>query len=166
MYRVIRANQEIYGMATVGRHIKPNFMIAVTPDTNREGLCYFKYLNSDNYNKATSIARIDIRQPSRIYHKDGTGKQEWKLNHKDKKVLCDYLDEINRNYRKQGITNWQMLLYHWNNEHGFFIEEPPEDYETDVEAFVHGFYDTDHNLSDPNYTESDLKRPDYTLLEN
>lgn len=162
MKTLILAHKEyINAMATVGRHFKPNFIIVVTPDTNRHGICYFKYLDSDSYASAEHIARINIREASRVYHTDNTGKQEWNLNSKDKKVLCNYLLDESK-YR--GVTNWQLLLYHWNNEHGFLERNYGKTYDSPINAFVDGFYDTEENVADPNYVASYLEMPDYTQL--
>lgn len=163
MKRYIRTTEYIEAMATVGRHFKPNFIIVVTPDTNRQGVCYFKYLDSESYDTAEHIARIDIRSADRIYHKDGTGKKEWNLSSKDKKALCKYLDSSSKENRK--VTNWKLLLYHWNNEHGLLEEDYSDDYDSRLDAFADGFFD-ELNEGDPAYVASDLIRPDYMQLEN
>lgn len=162
MKRYIKSTEYIEAMATVGRHFKPNFIIVVTPDTNRQGICYFEYLDSESYQIAEHIARIDIRSVDRIYHKDTTGKQEWALSSKDKKALCEYLDS---NSRYKGVTNWQLLLYHWNNEHGFLEADYGDKYDSPIAAFVDGFFDTS-NIDNATYVASDLVRPDYMQLEN
>lgn len=157
------ATEEILAMATVGRHFKPNFTVVVTPDTSRQGVCYFKYLDSESYRTAESIAGVNIRKPERIYHKDATGKQEWQLSHKDKKALCKFLDS---NSKYKGATNWDLVLYHWNNENGFLEEDYGDRYSSPVEAFVDGFFDSEDNVADPSYVPSYVVRPDYLLLPN
>lgn len=164
MKRVIKRSEDIFGMATIGRHIQPNFTVAVNPDGNRVGNCYFKYYNRENYNIATHVTRLNLRKPNKIIHKNRDGKKEWQLNSIDKKAICQYLDQTSRYGVQFGATNWDYTLYSWNNELGLLEAEFPEEYSSPFEAFVNGFYDTEDNMNNPSYVPSTLKRPDYTQI--
>lgn len=156
-------SEDIFCMSTIGRHIKPNFTVAVNPDGNRRGVCYFKYYNSDLYQKATKVARINFRTSEKVHHRNDDGKEDWIISSKEKKVLCDFLDQPS----KFGPgTNWEYALFSWNHEMGLLEEIFPEKYSTVFEAFLNGFFDTDENLKNPSFLKSDLIRPDYIQLEN
>lgn len=165
MKRLIRYD-DIYGMATIGRHENPNFLVAVNPDTNRFGDCYFKYYDDKSFDSAKRVTRLSFTAPVKVKHRNRDGKQEWDLNTKDRKNLCNYLDEPSKDYRLSGLTNWVMALYHCDNECGLLSDDYPEEYSNKVDAFLHGFYDTEENITNPNYLVSTLSRPDYTQVEN
>lgn len=165
MKRII-LGESIFGMATVGRHEKPNFLIAVNPDANRAGICYFKYYDSNEYSSAEHVTRLNFRKPEKVKHQNHDGKTEWQLNAKDRKDLCNYLDELSDEIRYVAVTNWQVALYHWNHEYGLINESYPDEYKSRIEAFISGFYDTDENVHNPSYVASTLERPDYRKVEN
>lgn len=155
----------IEAMTTIGSHTSPNFTIAVNPDSGRAGDCYFKYFNREVYSKATAVARINIREASRVYHTNSDGKTEWKLNSKVKKALVSYFNAECDEWAD--ATNWQSILYHWNIEsHTIDKPFPKDKYRSKMEAFLDGYYDTDENLANPSYVASNLEIPDYTNLPN
>lgn len=162
MKRYVRSYEPIFSMATVGYDTKHNITIAVNPDGNRVGDCYFKYYDHASYHSARCVARIDFRKPRKIIHRNKDGKKDWKLNSDDLKILVWYLQQPSSDY--SGLTNWQVALYHWNHEHHLLDKARPPKYDTTIKAFVDGFYDTEENLSDPSYLASTLKMPDYTEL--
>jgi len=172
MYRIVYETEidgeDIMCMATVAKHIKPNFSISVNPDAHREGTRYFKYRDSTDPRRPEHMCRINMRKPEKVYHRNSNGAKEWILNSKDKKWLCKFLDEVSKQQRSPyKITNWLLTLYHWNNEFGFLDDyDFPDQYSSKLEAFVNGWYDTEENLSNPSYVASNLERPDYMLLEN
>ena len=166
MKRLVTASLEyIEAMATIGSHVSPNFTIAVNPDSNRSGDCYFKYFDRESYSKAEHVARVNIRDTSRFYHKNSDGKKEWSLNAKDKKELVSYLQSESDEW--VGVSNWESVLYHWNIE-SHTIDDPfPKDiYSSKIEAFLSGYYDTEENLQNPSYVASYLKMPNYRNLES
>ncbi len=81
MKRLIRSSEDIFGMARIGADSRNKFSVAVNPDRKRIGLCYLKYYNNVSYDKATKIARLNIRKPEYISHKT-LGKINFKLNAK------------------------------------------------------------------------------------
>ena len=164
MKRIVKSNESIFSMATVGRNEKPTLMIAVNPDTGRIGDCYFNYYNNAYYPKSTKVTRINIKKPEKILHKNYDGKEEWGLSSRDKRILCAFLDAKSRDV--PSLTNWQMVLYHWNNEYGNISKQFPDKYQSRIDAFVQGFYDTEENLKNPSYVYSKLKRPDYNRIKN
>ena len=160
----VRHLDDIFCMATVGKHEHPNFMVAVNPDTKRVGTCYFKYYNNKDYESSDRVARIDFRSPTLIHHKNRDGKKPWRLNAKDIKNLIDYLPKQSDQYRNIKVNNWQFALYSWNNECGLLGYNFPQIYNSVLEAFLDGFYDTDINLSNPSYVASTLPIPNYKYL--
>lgn len=164
MKRYIQRDYEyVEAMSTIGKHVKPNFTVAVNPDRGRKGDCYFKYYNSNDYHKAKKVARINLRIPSYIQHKNSDGKEDWILNSKAKSALVDYLN--NESDQWLNVTNWQSCLYHWNREKGLLDDPFPRDtYYSQIEAFLSGYYDTEENLSNPSYMSSQSKMPDYNQL--
>lgn len=159
--KILKSNESIFAMATIGRHTKPNFTIAVNPDIHRIGECYLKYYNSDSYEKATRVARISLLGPYTIIHKNKDDKKNWKLDHDDKNQLDKYLREKSRQAGFLGATNWDMTLYHWNDEFGFLSEDYSKDYDSDIEAFLSGFYDTKENCRNRSYMPSYSIQPNY-----
>ena len=164
MKRYIKSSEAIFGMATVGVHRKPDFMIAVNPGAHHKGLCYFKYYNSDSYMTATQVTRINLRAPAKVFHRNRDGKKEWNLNTADKNALYDYLLRQSDSFKSFSITNWQYVLYLWNNEYGLLNDPYPDEYGSRAEAFIDGYYD-EANADDPSYVASDLTMPDYRTME-
>jgi hypothetical protein len=112
---------------------------------------YFKFFNSSDYKKATAVISILFNKPDYVYHKDG--KQLWKLNSKEKKLLIKTLKEESGHF--SGYTNWDIAKYDWNRE---YFEEP-----LNMEKYFNGDYD-DIYKNEPSYVPSTLKMPDYTKL--
>ena len=164
--KAVKNSEEIFGMATVGRHQNPNFLVSVNPDSNRAGICYFKYYNSDDYTKATHVTRLNFRIPEKVSHKNRDGKKEWELNSHDRDAICEYLDAPSKSNRALNVTNWVVALYHWNDEIGLLEADYPEEYESKLHAFMNGFFDTDDNLKKLSYVSSKLVRPNYKEIKN
>lgn len=83
---------------------------------------YFKYYNSFSYHKADGVARISLVEPKYLSHKNTDGKDDWKLNSKEKKELVRIMQSPS-NVRK-GFTHWQVTLIQYNFDN-FYID--PED---------------------------------------
>lgn len=108
-------NEEVmYEMATVTYGNKQ--YISVNPDSSRGWYNeeYFKVYNSENYRAATGIARIKFRDASYTTHSNSDGKENWKLNSKDKKQLIKLLQSPSK--KVKGITNWQYAILQFNLE--------------------------------------------------
>ena len=170
MYRVINS-EEVYGesiftMTTVGRNRDLDFSVAVNPSTTRIGECYLKYYNAESYRKATAVARLNLRKPEKVYHRNIDNLEEWELNAHDRRNLCRFLDSYSTSFKATKVTYWQLVLYNWDNEWGFLEDDYPDVFSTHVEAFISGFYDIEENLQNPSYMSSTSQRPDYTKVEN
>ena len=162
MKRVVRYRECVDAMSTIGRDVKNNFRVAVNPDRSRSGDCYFKYYDSQDYSSAKHVVRIDFRSPSVFVHRNRDGLKTWNLNADARKNLVNFLSAKSTRYRN--VTNWQLALYYWDYESGFLNDSYPDTYNSDIEAFVDGHYDTPDNLSNPSYVSSDLTMPDYTRI--
>lgn len=138
-------------MATIYKSKEYGIMVAVNTDSNRKGTAYFKFFNSSDYKKATAVIRILFNKPDYVYHKDG--KQLWKLNSKEKKLLIKTLKEESGHF--SGYANWDIAKYDWNRE---YFEDP-----LNMEKYFNGDYD-DIYKNEPSYVPSTLKMPDYTKL--
>ena len=152
--------EPIITMSIVGRSEDLSFTVAVNPNFGRIGDCYFKYFNSANYRTADKLARISFTEPMKVRHRNDD-KQEWELDTKDKKILCEFLASKSQKYKQLNITNWQSALYHWNHEYRFFTHDYPDDSGLEIEAYFEGFFD---DIKHPSYLKSTLKMPDYTLI--
>lgn len=135
----------------------------VNPDPNRIGDAYFKLFNASNYRKSDKQSRIKFNSPEYVYHKDSTGKTEWKLISDEKELLLEFLNSSSADNRNFNV--WTLAKFHWNNEYGeFFSNDFPEKYNSRLEAFADGYFDTKENLAHPSYLSSKLEIPDYTKL--
>ena len=85
---------------------KNNIMIGMYIDSNRnfEQDPYIKVFNNQNFNKATKVARISLKNVKYIYHSDRF--DIWRLNSKEKKLL----NEIIRSKDKNGNLIWNNIL--------------------------------------------------------
>ena len=173
MFKLIKESENVsYGeniftMTTVGRSQNPNFCVAVNPSTTRLGECYLKYYNKANYFKATKLARLNLRKPEKVYHRNNRESlEEWNLNSHDRKALCDFLDSVSTKFKAVDVTYWQLVLFNWNNEWGFLESDFPDSFNSDVEAFIGGWFDTKENLANPSYMPSYSVRPDYLSVLN
>lgn len=139
-------------MATIYKSKEYSILIAVTPDSGRAGNPYFKFLNNSNYLNADKIIRILFHKPDYIVHTDG--KELWKLNNKDKKLLIKILNQHSKKYKE--YTNWQAAKFDWNCE---YLEEM-----LDIDEYFKGTYDEEYD-TDPGYIRSDLEMPNYMNLQ-
>lgn len=110
---------------------------------------YFKYFNSFSYHKADGVARISLKEPKYLEHKNKDGKKTWTLNKKEKKELVELMQSPS-NVRK-GFTQWQVTLIQYNFDN-FYID--PED-------TISGNFDK-HEY--PDAFSIDYPMPDYTQL--
>lgn len=162
MKRYVRSLEPIECMATIGKSVDDNFCVTVNPDQKRSGVCYLKYFNSSSYTSADKVIRVSLLEPRVIFHKNRDGKKTWRINSKDKKNLVEFLKRNSKDW--VGTDNWHSVLYHWNNELGLIDDVVPEEFNSAIEAFVAGYFDTKENLSHPSYVPSYLEMPDYTLI--
>lgn len=138
-------------MATIYKSKEYGVCVAVNPDSGRSGNPYFKFFNNSDFRKATKIIRILFKKPDYVVHKDG--KQLWKLNTKEKKLLIEILNTESKQYK--GYTNWEAAKFNWNYE---YMEEL-----LDIEEYYAGNYDELYK-NNPGYVPSTLKMPDYNKL--
>ena len=82
------------------------------------------------------------------------GKELWKLNNKDKKLLIKILNQHSKKYKE--YTNWQAAKFDWNCE---YLEEM-----LDIDEYFKGTYDEEYD-TDPEYIRSDLEMPNYMNLQ-
>lgn len=145
---LIRSGSEpIYSMAQIGQNEKPSFCIWVNPDQGRNGNPYFKMFDAQRYTSAEKSIRIGLLEPKLIFHADG--KKIWNVTKSDLKELDRFMSKKSRKYA--GYTNWQATIYDWNYEYGYIQPSPEDMYDSDIDAFFDGFYDTKENLSKPSY---------------
>ena len=156
--------EPIESMARIGvdSDSNPQSVYYVNPDSNRVGDPYFKVYDSTSVTKSRRVARISFLEPVYIIHSDEGGKEPWILNSSEKKSLMKFLDKPSK---FSGLSNFQYTMYQWNNEYGFLDEtDGLEQYDNPVDAYIHGFYDTESNLKHPSYLPSYLVRPNYEGL--
>ena len=73
-----------------------------------------------------------------------------------KQALDKFMSRKSRKY--SGYTNRQAAIYDWNYEYGFISQSPETLYDSDIDAFFDGYYDTKDNLSEPSYIPSNQTR--------
>jgi hypothetical protein len=157
-----RYSTEITSMATVGKSDgdKPHFMVQVNPDPKRVGDPYLKYYDANNYRKADRVIRLGLKDLKAFDHSNERGIKQWNVSKDDLRVLDAFLNEKNKDF--PAYTNWQVALYHWNNEYGFISNT--DEYSTNIEAFIAGYYDTDENIAEPSYVPSTQEQHKYVDL--
>lgn len=109
---------------------------------------YFKYLDSFSYKKAGYIARISLKEPKYLKHRNSDGKKNWVLNNKEKKELVEIMNSPSKS--REGFTNWQATLIQYNFDN-FFIQ-PGETINStfDKNKYLDAY---DINTPMPNYLE-------------
>lgn len=110
---------------------------------------YFKYLDSFSYLKADKVARISLREPVYLEHRNQDGKKNWKLSSKEKKELVTIMNKPSRVYK--GCTNWQATIAQYNFDH----------YSIDPLDTIEDVYDKEKY---PKAFSIDFPMPDYTQL--
>ena len=98
--------------------------ITVNPDIKRNWSsenAYFKIYNSENYRKATKVARITLIVPKYIIHSNDDGKGNWDLSSSERKLLDNIMHS-----KKNGISNWESLCTMFNNMIGRDLNFPKE----------------------------------------
>ena len=138
-------------MATIYKSVEYGIGASVNPDSKRSGNAYFKFYNNAEFLKATKIIRILFKKPDYAVRRDG--KQLWKLNSKEKKLLIKILKQ--ESVRYDGYTNWDIAKYDWNCE---YLEE-----QLNMKKYFNGEYEDTYS-NNPGYVPFDLKMPDYTKI--
>lgn len=128
-------------------------LLAVNPDLNKIGDCYFKMYNSNSYITATGVWRICFSEPKLIKEHSGKIKSLSTINLKYKKILIEYLNSPGA---YSGRTVWDSLKWNWNNEHDLCFEG--------YEPYFNGQLD-EQNKNNKNYLPSTLEIPNYNELK-
>ena len=149
--KILEDTENLNEMAIVFKSREYSILIAVNPDSHRQGDPYFKFLNNSNYQRATKIIRILFNRCDYVIHNDG--KELWHLSNKDKKLLIEILNKRSTKYKD--YTNWEAAKFDWNLE---YLEEM-----LDIDEYYKGNYD-DKYRDDKGYIISTLKMPDYMNL--
>ena len=135
-------------ISTIYKSKEENIAITINPDTNRNGIPYFKVLNASHPVYAKSSVRILFNEPDYIISE---GEETvWKFN---TALLTNILNRESKLYI--GITNWEAAKFMWNWE--YF------DSMFDIKKYFNGDYDEEYK-DEPSYVPSILKIPDYTKL--
>ena len=86
-------SEEIINEKTI--FTSPELSIAVNPDQTKSisfvADPYFKVYNGGSFSSSTKIARISIKDPHYIYHKNNGNKKQWILNTNERKILNNIL---------------------------------------------------------------------------
>lgn len=148
-------------MSKLGDSDKPAFMVGVYEDGSHVGEPYLKIYNNPRYTKSTMVTRLSLIDGHRIIHKNYDGRQEWDIDNKTLKSLDIFLEKPSN--QDTEYSNWQALLYLWNVETSIICGSTPKPYRSMLAAFVAGYYDTEENLSDPNYMPSYAEKPIFAM---
>ena len=108
---------------------------------------YFKYYNGAIYGKADRCARISMIEPKYEQHRPYKGKQNWTLTEKEKRELCQLMEEHNKKYN---CTNWQATLITYNEDNFGIDYEATLNSTFSKEEFPEAF---DINTPMPDYTK-------------
>ena len=162
MKRYIKSNDAsdrtyISCMSKLGDNEKPAFMVGVYEDGSHIGEPYLKIYNNPRYSKSTHVTRLSLLDGHRIIHDNFDGREEWNIDNKTLKALDAFLSKPSRKFAE--YSNWQVLLYLWNYETSIIVSAPDDLYDTDIDAYIDGYYDTEENLQNPNYMPSFADKP-------
>ena len=142
-------------MSTVYRDNQNNVSIAVNPDSERQGISYFKFYNSAYYGDATKVVRILFNSADYVENKNAEDQKLWKLSNEYKKLLKELLNSPSAEY--SDMTIWQACKFKWNFEYLEFM--------ISRDKYVNGEYDKDKTFTDdPGYVPHSLEMPDYLEL--
>lgn len=147
-------------MSKVGESEKPAFMVGVYEDGSHIGEPYLKIYDNPRYQKSEQVTRLSLLDGHRIIHENYDGRKEWDIDNKTLKALDTFLRKPSRKYAN--CTNWQLLLYLWNYETSIIGNSPEELYDTDIDAFLDGYYDVEENIKNPTYMKSTAKQPTFS----
>lgn len=147
-------------MSKVGTSERPSFLVGVYEDGSHIGEPYLKIYNSNKYSSATHVTRLSLRDGHRIIHKNVDGRLEWDIDNKTLKALEVFLSKKSRQF--SDYINWQVMIFLWNYEISLITPSPEELYDSDIDAFFKGYYDTEKNLTNSNYMKSDSEIPSFT----
>lgn len=75
----------------------------------------------------------------------------WNISHETAVLIDDFMSQ--KSGRNGKYTNWLILIFEWNYESDL-IDMPPDEYETAIDAFFDGYYDTPEKLVNPQYLSS------------
>ena len=116
MNNIEKINEELYyqlnEMATIFTGTKMSVIVNPDPGRNHYKVEYFKAFHGDSFRKATDIARIRFRDPGYEIH--NSGKENFKLNSKDRKELIRILTLPSDMY--DNYTMWQDCIMQFNHE--------------------------------------------------
>ena len=144
-------------MATVGRDVNNNFIVIVNPDTGRNN-AYFKFCNHQRYDRSTKVIRLDFKS-SKYYNHKGDGKYLWRINNSEVKMLLEFLNDRPKNILYRTFkTNWELAIFHWNNECGF-TDDPEYD-----ESFPEGCNPNSTLFRNPQFVPLNQRMSDYSTL--
>lgn len=116
--------EPIYAMANIYVSREKSITLQIHVASTRVGNPYFKAFDSDSFTKARRVARISMRKPEYIIHKDRAGKQPWTLNAQEKATLLEILALPNSYAGNFHGTTWQCLVVAYNMEKfGMSLEE-------------------------------------------
>ena len=159
MKRVIRTYAAAYSMASIGVNTNPAFAVQVHPDFGRSGDAYMKLYDNKGFSSEGNKTRVSLLRPKYVVHNN----EVWKLNSKYRRALVDFLNSPSKDF--PGLTNWDMVKYHWNNECHVLSYDVDTGELTRPQAYVSGLYDTEDNLSNPSYVPSYSEMPNYLELK-
>lgn len=150
----------LYEMATIrpaSSLDKLGILLAVNPDSNRDGNPYFKMYNSTSFYTATTVWRISFTESVFIKEHKGKIKASTSMNKSEKTKLIEYLSLESKDFR--GSTIWDELKYRWNSEKDLMNNFSFSDY---ISGKADNYYKTVDNKG--NYVPFSLKMPDYNNL--
>lgn len=158
MKKLIKYDEDINCMTTIGTNFSPTFTVIVNPDSRRIGDPYLKICDGKRFHSSEHTARLNLKEPALVKH-HSDGKKEWNLTNKDIKNLKNYLNSKSKKNPK--YTNWEYTIFSWNDEYGFL--ESYEGVEPLIDEFFNGYFDTEENLSNPSYVPSYQLMPDWKV---
>lgn len=99
-----------------------NINITLDPDLSRNygnDIAYFKVYDSESITSKSKIARISITAPKYIIHNKNVKNEQWKLNHKERKMLQEILKSkcTNGRYSNQ-CTVWEAIVKEFEYQTG------------------------------------------------
>lgn len=116
--------QDIIHEGTLYKDSTINIMTQIDPNRNYGlDMAYFKVADNSNYINADKVARIKLFSPEYTPDHSGDGKESWKFNNKEKKMINNIL--LSRpnvgKYKRAAITIWELMVIEYIIQTGLVL---------------------------------------------
>ena len=150
----LRKSDLILEMTKVISNKNPNYSIWIENPSGFNNK-YFKLYNSTIIGKADKVAKISLKGPNYLNHKNNDGKKNWILNMDEKLDLMKILKSKTEN---PNFNIWQYMILKYNNDNFDINEKDLMENKISVNEYEKIIKNTEGSLS------INLPLSDYTKL--